>query len=107
VVDVPDEGEVRQQVGKRLAPRGSALHPWLEPALTSCEKVDESLGRHRGTKENKDAQSDTEFPRPEAGMKRGDLKPAYARWSSEEESVRVALLRSLVWTAGSLDTSLQ
>src|SRR5919106_3237299 len=39
-------------------------------------------------------------------MKRGDLKPAYARWSSEEESVRVALLRPLVWTAGFLETSL-
>jgi hypothetical protein len=39
-------------------------------------------------------------------MKRGNLKPAYARWSSEEESVRVALLRPLVWTAGFLKTSL-
>jgi hypothetical protein len=39
-------------------------------------------------------------------MKRGDLKPAYARWSSEEESVRVALLRPLVWTASFLETSL-
>jgi hypothetical protein len=39
-------------------------------------------------------------------MKRGDLKPAHARWSSEEESVRGALLRPLVWTAGFLETSL-
>jgi hypothetical protein len=39
-------------------------------------------------------------------MKRGDLKPAHARWSSEEESVRVTLLRPLVWTAGFLETSL-
>jgi hypothetical protein len=59
VVDAPDEGGACQQVAKRLALRGSALHPWLDPALTSCEKVDESLGRHRGTKENKEAQSDT------------------------------------------------
>jgi hypothetical protein len=50
VVDAPDEGEARQQVAKRPAPRGSALHPWLDPALTSCEKVDESLSRHRGHK---------------------------------------------------------
>jgi hypothetical protein len=39
-------------------------------------------------------------------MKRGDLKPAHARWSSEEESVRVTLLQPLVWTAGFLETSL-
>jgi hypothetical protein len=39
-------------------------------------------------------------------MKRGDLKPTHARWSSEEESVRVALLRPLAWTAGFLETSL-
>jgi hypothetical protein len=48
VVDAPDEGEARQQVAKRPAPRGSALNPWLDPALTSCEKVDENPGRHRG-----------------------------------------------------------
>jgi hypothetical protein len=48
VIDTPDEGGARQQVAKRPAPRGSALNPWLEPALTSCEKVDESLGRQPG-----------------------------------------------------------
>jgi hypothetical protein len=31
-------------------------------------------------------------------MKRGDLKAAHPRWSSEEESVRLALLGPLVWT---------
>jgi CBS-domain-containing membrane protein len=50
MVDAPYEGGARQQVAKRPAPRGSALNPWLDPALTSCEKVDESLGRHRGHK---------------------------------------------------------
>jgi hypothetical protein len=50
MVDAPDEGGARQQVAKRPAPRGSALHPWLEPAPTSCEKVHESLGRQRGHK---------------------------------------------------------
>ena len=39
-------------------------------------------------------------------MKRGDLKPAHARRSSEEDSVRVTLLRPLVWMAGFLETSL-
>jgi hypothetical protein len=46
VVDASDECEARQQVAKRAAPRGpagrrSATNPWLDPALSSCEKVDE------------------------------------------------------------------
>jgi hypothetical protein len=47
VVDAPDEGEARQQVAKRAprgpAPRQSAPNPWLDPALTSFEKVDENV----------------------------------------------------------------
>jgi hypothetical protein len=38
-------------------------------------------------------------------MKKGRPEPAHARWSSEKESVRVAVLRPLVWTAGFLETS--
>jgi hypothetical protein len=39
VVEAPDECEARQQVAK-ATPRGPAPNPWLDLALTSCEKVD-------------------------------------------------------------------
>jgi hypothetical protein len=39
VIDAPDEREARKQVAKAAA-RASAPNPWLDPALTSCEKIE-------------------------------------------------------------------
>jgi hypothetical protein len=40
VVEAPDEREARQKVAA-AAPRFPESNPWLDPALTSCEKAKE------------------------------------------------------------------
>ena len=40
VVEAPDEREARQEVAA-AAPRFPESNPWLDPALTSCEKAKE------------------------------------------------------------------
>jgi hypothetical protein len=41
VVEAPGEREARKQVAN-AAPEASQANPWLDPALTSCEEVDEA-----------------------------------------------------------------
>jgi hypothetical protein len=40
VVQAPNEREARKQVAK-AGPMKEAPNPWLDPALTSCVKIDE------------------------------------------------------------------
>ena len=69
VVDVPDEGEARQQVAKRAATKGSAPTPWLDPALTFLAESRRKVPAGTGTKENEEAQSD-------AGRLKSSFDPA-------------------------------
>jgi hypothetical protein len=49
VVEAADEWAARRQVAQ-AAPEATAPNPWLDPALTSCERIDQKkapTGTHR------------------------------------------------------------